>query len=250
MPAGRAVPEARSPSPITVLSRCRPPPRRRTFIATSGDLAMDWLAVLRNPYGFNLGMLLATLAILLASSIAISALNRLFRNGLNRIEARLHLSYNNVLLLTRILGAALWLCVGMVILDVWGIGGAGLWAFVASAVTAIGVGFLATWTMVSNLTASVFIAVWHPFRLGQSVELLPEGMKGRVIERNMMFTVLRESEGSALHIPNNFFFQKAFRVAQKGESYLFESLERELVSPPENVAAARTNDADARSASQ
>jgi len=49
-----------------------------------------------------------------------------------------------------------------------------MWAFLVSAATAIGVGFLATWTMVSNLTANIFLAIWHPFRLGQSIELLPK----------------------------------------------------------------------------
>jgi small-conductance mechanosensitive channel len=101
-----------------------------------------------------------------------------------------------------------------------------MWAFIVSAATAIGVGFLATWTMVSNFTANIFLAIWHPFRLGQNLELLPEGMKGRVIERNMMFTVLREKEGAALYVPNNLFFQTVFRVNQTDEQYLFEFLER------------------------
>jgi hypothetical protein len=40
--------------------------------------------------------------------------------------------------------------------------------------TVIGVGFLATWTMVSNVTASVFIGIWKPFHLDDTVEILPE----------------------------------------------------------------------------
>jgi hypothetical protein len=35
-----------------------------------------------------------------------------------------------------------------------------------SVATIIGVGFLATWAMVSNVTASLFLAIWRPFRLG------------------------------------------------------------------------------------
>lgn len=208
---------------------------------------MDRLTAIFDPYGINLGLLFATLAILFVCSIAMAGLNRFFRNRLNWIEARLHLSYDNSLLVTRLLSAVLWFCIGMVILNVWGIGSTGLWAFVASAATAVGVGFLATWTMISNLTANLFIAVWRPFRLGQSVELLPEGMKGRVIERNMMYTVLRESEGSTLHIPNNFFFQKAFRVVQRGENYLFESLENTLASRQGEVATGKTGDVHAAS---
>ena len=74
-------------------------------------------------------------------------------------------------------------------------------------------GFLATWAMVSNVTASLFLTIWHPFRLGDTVELLPENLKGRAIDRNLMFTVLREESGSVLQVPNNLFFQKIFRVS-------------------------------------
>ena len=95
----------------------------------------------------------------------------------------------------------------------------------------IGVGFLAVWTIVSNITASVFITIWRPFRLGETVEILPESLRGRVIDRNLMFTVLREASGAALQIPNNLFFQKMFRVSASDEQYLFEYLEEGGRSP-------------------
>jgi hypothetical protein len=38
----------------------------------------------------------------------------------------------------------------------------------------IGVGFLATWTMVSNVTASVFIAIRKPFHLGDTGRFFPK----------------------------------------------------------------------------
>ncbi|MGA7326912.1 MAG: mechanosensitive ion channel domain-containing protein, partial [Rhodomicrobium sp.] len=62
--------------------------------------------------------------------------------------------------------------------------------------------------MISNVTASLFITIWRPFQFGHTIELLPENLKGRVIDRNMMFTVLREEGGGRLHVPNNLFFQK------------------------------------------
>jgi len=46
-----------------------------------------------------------------------------------------------------------------VLLDIWGVGIAGLWTFLVSVITLIGVGFLATWTMVSNVTASLFLGL-------------------------------------------------------------------------------------------
>jgi small-conductance mechanosensitive channel len=50
-------------------------------------------------------------------------------------------------------------------------------------------------------------------------EILPENLKGRVTKINLMFTTLREDSGNELQVPNNFFFQKMFRVGdQPGDS--------------------------------
>jgi small-conductance mechanosensitive channel len=78
--------------------------------------------------------------------------------------------------------------------------------------------------MVSNFTASLFITVWRPFHLGDTVELLPENLKGRVVDRNLLFTALREDGGSVIQVPNNLFLQKMFRVGS-GQRSLFEMLE-------------------------
>ena len=96
----------------------------------------------------------------------------------------------------------------MLILSLWGLSVSGLWTLLLSAATVIGVGFLAVWAIISNATASLFITVWRPFQSGDTVELLPENFKGRVVGRNLMFTVLRVENGARLHVPNNLFFQK------------------------------------------
>ena len=107
----------------------------------------------------------------------------------------------------------------------------GIWALLISAAAVIGVGFLAVWTIVSNITASLFLSVWRPFKLGQTVEVLPENLKGRVIDRNLMFTVLRDGEDRVLQVPNNFFFQKMFWVTDTQARSLFEVLEISDLGP-------------------
>ncbi len=184
------------------------------------------LAQWMSEHGIRLEVVLVTLAILIVASLAIFSITRLLRRMLMGLDPRFRPPYETVALLTQAVRGLLWLCVGLVILDMWGIGVAGLWTFLVSAITLIGVGFLATWTMVSNVTASLFLTIWRPFRLGDGVEILPDNLKGRVIDRNLMFTVLREERGTALHVPNNFFFQKVFRVAQEDSQYMFEFLER------------------------
>ena len=79
--------------------------------------------------------------------------------------------------------------------------------------------------LVSNITASFFLTLWHPFRPGEVVEMLRQLLKGRVIDRNLTFTVLREEHGTTRHVPNNFLFQKIFRVAEHKSRYMVEFLE-------------------------
>ena len=138
-----------------------------------------------------------------------------------------YLPYESLLTVTRVITGGLWLIAFLVVLNLWGINISGLWTLLISMAAVLGVSFLAVWTIVSNMTASFFITVWRPFHLGQTVEILPENLKGRVIDRNLMFTVLRDERGFVLQVPNNIFFQKMFRVADSRKKSLFEIFESE-----------------------
>ena len=157
--------------------------------------------------------IIATVAIVIAAAIVILVLTRLLQRWLTYAQGRLHLTHDTNVVISRILATVLWGIALLVILDVWGVGLGGVWAVLISAITIIGVGFLATWAMISNFTASFLLLLWRPFHFGETVEILPENLKGQVTDRNLMFTTLREEGGALLQIPNNFFFQKMFRVS-------------------------------------
>jgi small-conductance mechanosensitive channel len=173
----------------------------------------------------NFETLLATIVLLVAASVVIHFLNRFMWKSLRGIERRLSIAYETLLTITRLITGVLWLITAMLILNLWGVSVSGLWTLLVSAAAVIGVGFLAVWTIISHVTANIFITIWRPFQLGQTIELLPENLKGRVIDRNMMFTVVREDSSALLHIPNNLFFQKMFRVSGSRELSHFESYE-------------------------
>jgi small-conductance mechanosensitive channel len=180
-----------------------------------------------SQYGIRVETLLGSVAILVVAGAAILTVNRTLQRLLRGLRPRIHLPPETVLQIARTASTLLWIGVAFVLLAFWGISVSGLWASFVSVAAVIGVGFLAVWTMISNITASLFITMWRPFHRGDTVELLPENLKGRAIDRNLMFTVLREGEGRALLIPNNLFFQKMFRVTTAGDRYLFEALERD-----------------------
>ena len=167
----------------------------------------------------------ATVAALIIASIVILIVSRLLHQWLTYLQACLHLGYDTATMIPRLITGGLWAVTIILILNFWGVSVGGLWTLLVSAVTLIGVGFLATWTMISNFTASFFLTLWRPFNIGQTVEILPENLKGRVVNRNLMFTTLRDENGSVLQVPNNLFFQKLFRVSGQGdtEPCLFEA---------------------------
>jgi small-conductance mechanosensitive channel len=160
----------------------------------------------------ELSIVLETLALLVGASVVILLLNRMMRSWLHPTGTRMGLRSDTIVSFARIITFLFWVVALLLILEMWGVSVGGMWTVLASTAALIGVGFLATWAIISNVTASVFLAVWRPFHLGDTVALLPENLKGNAIERNLMFTVLREESGSVLYIPNNLFFQKTFRV--------------------------------------
>jgi len=170
---------------------------------------IEWL----NQHNINAVNAIGTLIILLLALIVIPILSRLLNQWLTYLQSPLNFTDKTNSIINRVIIAVLWALIVFIILDVWGIGLAGVWAVLVSAITIIGVGFIATWAMTSNFTASFFLALWRPFHVGQTVEVLPENLKGRVVGRNLMFTTLSEESGSVLQIPNSLFFQKMFRVS-------------------------------------
>ena len=195
------------------------------------DEVLNWL----RHSNVNFAAVIATVLILLAAAAVITLFNRYIWKLLERLDRRV--SYETSLALTRTASAISWIIAAMFVLSLWGISLSGLWALLVSAAAVIGVAFLAVWAMISNITASFFLTIWRPFRLGQTVELLPENLKGQVIDRNMMFTSMREGGGSTLQVPNNLFFQKIFRVSGDPEPSFSKSLEGDGHAKPAGEAA-------------
>jgi len=170
---------------------------------------IEWL----NQNNINAVNAIGTVVILVFASIVIPILSRLLNQWLTYLQSPLNFTDKTNFIINRVTIAVLWALTVFIILDVWGIGLAGVWAVLVSVITIIGVGFIATWAMTSNFTASFFLVLWRPFHVGQTVEIFPENLKGRVVDRNLMFTTLSEDSGSVLQIPNSLFFQKIFRVS-------------------------------------
>ncbi|MCE5394324.1 MAG: mechanosensitive ion channel [Acidithiobacillus sp.] len=167
------------------------------------QIVLDWMP--------SWHIVLPTVLLILVGVTLILLLQKILKHYTNLMIRRDALTAGTGLILRRLVGAGLWLVLGLLVLRQIGVNVDGLWTVLASTLAVIGVGLLAVWTMVSNVTASLFIWIWRPYEFGDQVEFVPDEIKGRVIDRSLMFTTLRQEDGSLLIVPNNLFFQRITR---------------------------------------
>lgn len=114
----------------------------------------------------------------------------------------------------------------LVVLGLFGISVASFWAALSGVLVLLAIGFVAVWSLLSNLLCSVLLIVFSPFRIGDEIEIQdpasPVTVRGRVRDINLMFTTLLASdetaEESLVRIPNNIFFQKYIRTWESRHS--------------------------------
>lgn len=105
---------------------------------------------------------------------------------------------------------------GFLIISIWGVHTENLWIFVTSVLGIIAIGFFATWSLLSNITATLILFVVNPFKINDEIVILPEEFQGVVIDINVLFVVIESQDGNIIHIPSNFLFQKMIKTVKKG----------------------------------
>lgn len=119
----------------------------------------------------------------------------------------------------------------LVVLGLFGISVASFWAALSGVLVLLAVGFVAVWSLLSNLLCSVLLIIFAPFRIDDEIEIQdpasPVTMRGRVLDINIMFTTLlvvdQDGTDSLLRVPNNIFFQKYIRTWQGRNSQSIRS---------------------------
>jgi small-conductance mechanosensitive channel len=111
----------------------------------------------------------------------------------------------------------------LVILGFFGVSVASLWTALSTMMVLIAIGFVAVWSVLSNVLCSIFLVILAPFRIGDEIEIQDTSsvivIRGRVVGINVMYTTLRAisedpelvSGDELIRVPNNLFFQKYIR---------------------------------------
>ena len=133
----------------------------------------------------------------------------------------------------------------LVVLGLFGISVASFWAALSGVLVLMAIGFVAVWSLLSNLLCSVLLIIFAPFRIDDEIEIQdpasPVTMRGRVRDINLMFTTLRVTDEagveSLVRVPNNVFFQKYIRTWENRQSqsirnYMAQGRDDDQADPP------------------
>ncbi len=179
--------------------------RFRNFISS---LAGEWL---------DLALPAAHIGLIIFCAVLLHyALRKLIRRSARRYAWPLELE-------VPVRGLMRWLIISgavLMSLEVLGVSAAVLWTAFSGFAAVGAVAFFAAWSVLSNFFCALLIMTVRPYRLGDTIEVLEAldkaGVKGRVIDINMLYTTLEEHNSPALgrsliQIPNIFVFQKGLR---------------------------------------
>lgn len=148
-------------------------------------------------------------------------LNLLFRRLIRRLGGSYSLPAELIMGARRVIGLLIYASALLLILDRFGVSGTVLWTAFTGFAAVAAVAFFAAWSVLSNIFCTLLIFTTRPFRLYDHVELLEAGdkpgLKGQVVDINLIYTTLREeAEGQVLQVPNNLFFQRVLRRFRAG----------------------------------
>ena len=100
---------------------------------------------------------------------------------------------------------------GALILGLWGFPIGTLLAFFGTVLGLVAIGFVAVWSVLSNILCTFVLVAFKPFAVGDELELPADNVKGRVADLSLIFTTLQVSADETVMIPNNTFFQRVFK---------------------------------------
>lgn len=94
---------------------------------------------------------------------------------------------------------------------VWDISFKGISVYLVSIFTVVGVGLFANWSMVSNITASVILFFFFPFKVGSKVRIIDGGssVEGEVLNVSVFSVTILNEAGEEVYVPNNVILQKS-----------------------------------------
>lgn len=137
------------------------------------------------------------------------------RIGLQKRIENKRIKYVNAVL-QFIVTILLFICLGFVV----GLGYSDVSIFFGSVIAVIGVALFAQWSILSNITASVIVFFFFPYRVGDYIRVYDgdDSVEGEVHEISLFHVILDTNDGNLVTYPNTLVFQKTVKIFRRKAS--------------------------------
>ena len=99
---------------------------------------------------------------------------------------------------------------GIVTIGLMGVEYSQISIFLSSVIALFGVAFIAQWSILSNITASIIIFFNFPYRVGDHIKVVDKDSEiAGIVEEISLFHVLIRKDDEIITYPNNLILQKA-----------------------------------------
>jgi small-conductance mechanosensitive channel len=132
------------------------------------------------------------------------------------LKARLkfHLQKGRLMIIRKIINGLIIFSAIILIFIIWGVQQKELAVFFSSFIAILGIALFAQWSMLSNITSSIILFVYHPAKIGDYIEVLDKEnpVSGKIKDIGAFFVIIKKENGEIATIPNSLFFQKMIQI--------------------------------------
>jgi small-conductance mechanosensitive channel len=155
--------------------------------------------------------------IVLASAVG---LRILFFQLVNKIRLNLENQHVRAKMIKKVIQLVLTILVLILLLGIWGVGRDQIMVFVSSIITIVGVAFVAQWSVLSNITATIILFINHPVKIGDSITILDKEFEitGTIKDIGIFFVTVKTNNRQLISVPSSIFMQKMIAKNFKKET--------------------------------
>ncbi len=149
---------------------------------------------------------LLTLALFLGYFVTSRALSKaLIKLGVSKHAAPVRAIY-----IGKIFNLGMALVVVLALCFIWGVDYNGLLVLTSSVLAVMGIGLVAQWSLLSNITASIIIFFSYPARIGDEIRVVDgdNSIEGTIIDITLFQVLIKNKQDDIVNYPNNLLMQK------------------------------------------
>lgn len=124
----------------------------------------------------------------------------------------------------RYVGYVIWTMCGIALILVWGFRNEGFWVALGSTFAVVGVALFASWSILSNITASFILYFTFPYKIGDRIRIHDKDLPVTATIQDIkgFFTLLITAEGELITYPNNLLLQKGVSILEPNQDSIFD----------------------------